>query len=194
MGKFMPIPAFTNLTLGLVGFGRIGRLVAAKSKAFGFHVVAYDPLAPDSCFAENGVTRVRLEELFQKADIISLHCPMVPETRHLINKKTIAQFKPGVLIVNTSRGLLINEADLVAGLTSGKIIGAGLDVFEKEPLAADSPLRALSNVILTSHAASVSDKAIVLLETKAAEAARDFLLGKRPASVIVDVELKGGKG
>ena len=106
------------------------------------------------------------------------------DTRQMINAQSIASMKDGVILINTARGPLVNEADLVAALTAKKIVGAGLDVFEKEPLPADSPLRSLPNVILTSHAASVSTRAVELLQIQAAEAARDILQGKRPAGAL----------
>jgi D-3-phosphoglycerate dehydrogenase len=185
VGPFLPIPAFSDLTLGLAGLGSIARKVSEKAKPFRFRQIAFDPFAPADVFANCGVERVNRETLLRSADIISLHCPLLPETRHMINADAIAQMKPGVILVNTARGPLVNEADLAASLKAGKIAGAGLDVFEKEPLAADSPLRALSNVILTSHAASVSTRAVELLQIQAAEAARDILLGKRPAGALV---------
>ena len=180
IGPFLPIPRFADLTFGLVGFGSIARKVSEKAKPFRFRQIASDPVAPAEVFAKHGVERVDLDTLLRTADIISLHCPLLPETRHMINAETIARMKPGSILVNTARGPLVNEADLVAALKAGKIVGAGLDVFEKEPLAADSPLRSLPNVILTSHAASVSTRAVELLQIQAAEAARDILLGKRP--------------
>jgi D-3-phosphoglycerate dehydrogenase len=131
------------------------------------------------------VDRVDMETLFKTADIISLHCPLVPSTTHLIRRETIATMKPGVLIINTSRGPVIREADLVEALATGKVLAAGLDVFEREPLPADSPLRAMRNVVLTSHAASVSLRAVEALQVKAAESARDFLEGKRPEGALV---------
>jgi D-3-phosphoglycerate dehydrogenase / 2-oxoglutarate reductase len=185
VGPFLPIPAFSDLTLGLAGLGSIARKVSEKAKPFRFRQIAFDPFAPADVFAKCGVERVNRETLLRSADIISLHCPLLPETRHMINADAIAQMKPGVILVNTARGPLVNEADLAASLKAGKIAGAGLDVFEKEPLAPDSPLRALSNVILTSHAASVSTRAVELLQIQAAEAARDILLGKRPAGALV---------
>jgi D-3-phosphoglycerate dehydrogenase / 2-oxoglutarate reductase len=185
VGPFLPIPAFSDLTLGLAGLGSIARKVSEKAKPFRFRQIAFDPVVPADVFAKCGVERVDRETLLRSADIISLHCPLLPETRHMINADAIAQMKPGVSLVNTARGPLVNEADLAVSLKAGKIAGAGLDVFEKEPLAADSPLRALSNVILTSHAASVSTRAVELLQIQAAEAARDILLGKRPAGALV---------
>jgi D-3-phosphoglycerate dehydrogenase len=185
IGPFLPVPAFSDLTLGLIGFGSIARKVSQKAKPFRFKQIAYDPIAKEDVFSSNGVERVELDELFKRADIISLHAPLVPATRHIINAESIAKMKPGVLLINTARGPLVNEADLTAALQSGKILGAGLDVFEKEPLPVDSPLRAMANVVLTSHAASVSVRAVEALQTQAAEAARDILQGKRPVGALV---------
>ncbi len=136
VGPYLPIPAFLDMTLGLVSFGAIARRVARKAKAFGFHIVAADPFLDDSVFAQEGVERVDMETLFKTADIISLHCPLVPATTHLIRRETIATMKPGVLIINTSRGPVIRESDLVEALANGKVLAAGLDVFEREPLPA----------------------------------------------------------
>jgi phosphoglycerate dehydrogenase-like enzyme len=168
-----------------VGFGAIARRVARKARAFGFRIIASDPYQPDSVFADYEVERVDWETLLRSADIISLHCPLVSETTHLINRDTIAKMKPGVLVVNTSRGPVIQEAELIEALESGRIQGAGLDVFEEEPLPLESVLRTLPNVLLTSHAASVSSRAVELLQIKAAESARDILEGKRPESTLL---------
>jgi D-3-phosphoglycerate dehydrogenase len=182
---FLPIPAFSDLTLGLIGFGSIARKVSQKARPFRFRQIAFDPLAPDTAFGELGVERQEFDAVVRTADIISLHCPLTPETRQMINADSIARMRPGVLLVNTARGPLVNEVDLIAALKAGKIAGAGLDVYEREPLASDSPLRALPNVILTSHAASVSTRSLELLQIQAAEAARDILQGKRPAGALV---------
>lgn len=185
ISSLLPIPAFADLTLGLVGFGAIARRVARKARAFDFRIIASDPYVADSVFAEYGVERVDWETLLHSADIISLHCPLAPETTHLINRETIAKMKPQVLLVNTARGPVVKELDLIEALQSGRILGAGLDVFEQEPLPVNSPLRSLPNVLLTSHAASVSSRAVELLQIKAAEAARDFLQGERPEGTLV---------
>jgi D-3-phosphoglycerate dehydrogenase len=184
--QFLPIPAFSDLTLGLLGFGSIARRVADKAKQFGLRVIASDPFAKDSEFQQRNVERVDFETFLKTADIVSLHCPLVPETRHIIRRETIDLLKPGSIIINTSRGGLINEDDLARALNDGKIVGAGLDVFEREPLNPDNPLRKLSNVILTSHAASVSESARRQLQTLAAENARDFLMHKRPEGTLVE--------
>jgi D-3-phosphoglycerate dehydrogenase len=180
----LPIPAFSDLTLGLIGFGSIARRVAAKAKVFDFHLIASDPFVPESAFQENGVQRVDLDTLLKTADLITLHCPLLPDTRHLIRHDSIEKMRPRTILINTSRGPLIKEEDLIEALKSGKLAGAGLDVFEVEPLPAQSPLRALPNVLLTSHAASVSERARQKLQILAADAARDFLQGKRPAGTL----------
>ena len=185
INRFRPIPAFSELTIGLVSFGKIARALARKAKSLGFSVIAFDPFAEDAVFAEADVRSVDLDTLLKTADVVSLHCPLLPETHHLINQETIALMKPGVILINTSRGQVVNEVDLVSALEQGKIGCAGLDVFEEEPLPFLSPLRKLNNVILTSHAASVSENALEMLQSKAAEAARDFLQGKRPSSALV---------
>jgi D-3-phosphoglycerate dehydrogenase len=185
VGPLLPIPALSELILGLVGFGAIARRVAQKARVFGFRIIASDPYLPDSAFADYGVERVDWETLLRSADIISLHCPLVPETTHLINSHTIAKMKPQVIVVNTSRGPVIQEAELTDAVESGRIQAAGLDVFEREPLPQESVLRTLPNVLLTSHAAAVSSRAGELLQIKAAESARDFLQGKRPESALV---------
>ncbi len=185
VGPLLPVAALYDLTLGLVGFGAIARRVAAKTQAFGFRLIASDPYVADSVFRDNAVERVDQETLIGSADIISLHCPLLPETTRLINRDSIARMKAGVIIVNTSRGPVIRETDLIEALRSGRVVAAGLDVFEQEPLPTDSALRGLPNVLLTSHAASVSSRAVDLLQIKAAEAARDFLSGKRPESALV---------
>ena len=185
VNPFRPIPALTDLTLGLVSFGKIARNLARKAAAFGFSIVAHDPLLNPEAFAQYNVKPLGLREILSQSDIVSLHCPLVKETTHLIDKDALARMKPGAILINTSRGPVVDEPALIDALKSGHLGGAGLDVFEVEPLPAVSPLRSFSNVILTSHAASVSEKAVDMLQTKAAEAARDFLLGKDPVSRLV---------
>jgi D-3-phosphoglycerate dehydrogenase / 2-oxoglutarate reductase len=171
---------------GRVGFGKIRGGVGGKAKPFGFRIAAYDPHLADAAFRESGVQRMDLDGLLKASDILSLHCPLVPETTHLINRDTLARMKPRAMLVNTSRGPVVDEPALIEALRSGRLLGAGLDVFEVEPPPADSPLRSMPNVILTSHSASVSERAAEMLQRKAAEAARDFLQGKRPSSALFD--------
>jgi D-3-phosphoglycerate dehydrogenase / 2-oxoglutarate reductase len=181
----LPIPSFRDLTLGLVGFGSIARLVARKASVFGFRIVAADPYQPEAVFGQYGAEPRSLDALLRDSDIVSLHCPLLPETQHLINRDTLRRMRRGVILINTSRGPVVKESDLIMALEEGHVLGAGLDVFEEEPPAADSPLRSMPQVILTSHAASVSTRAVRLLQIKAAEAARDILQARKPESALV---------
>ncbi|MFA5349597.1 MAG: hydroxyacid dehydrogenase, partial [Candidatus Paceibacterota bacterium] len=132
-------------TLGIIGFGRIGSLLAKKAIALGMEIIAYDPRASRA----DGVTFLPLDELYEKADVISLHTVLVPETREMINENSISKMKNGIYILNLARGELINEDALYEGLKSGKIKGAGLDVFSNEPY--NGKLLKLENVVLTPH-------------------------------------------
>ncbi|MBO4305529.1 MAG: C-terminal binding protein [Lentisphaeria bacterium] len=135
----------TGRTLGLVGYGRIARRVEEMVAGFHMHVIHSDPYAPNS---------VPLEQLLKESDYISLHCPLTEETRHSINEKAFSLMKKTALLVNTSRGQVVDEKALIAALQEGKIAGAALDVMEQEPLEKDSPLRKMDNVILTPHIAA----------------------------------------
>ena len=176
------------MTLGLVGFGEIARHVARKASVFGFRLIASDPFQPAKVFEDAAVERCDLDTVLSSSDILSLHCPLLPETRHLICRDSIAKMRNGVILINTSRGPVVNGSDLIVALQSGQIAAAGLDVFEQEPPPIDSPLRSMPNVFLTSHSASVSSRAIVLLQVKAAEAARDILLARKPEGALVWAE------
>jgi D-3-phosphoglycerate dehydrogenase len=140
-----------NKTLGILGLGRIGTEVAKRALAFGMNVLAYDPYLTQERARALDVKKVDFEELIQNADFITVHMPKTEETNHLINKAALAQMKKGVRIVNCARGGIIQEDDLLEALQSGKVAYAGLDVFETEPLAKDSPLRQQKNLVLTPH-------------------------------------------
>lgn len=138
-------------TLGIVGFGRIGRAVARRAKAFDMTVIAHDPFGAQDAADALGVELVSLDALFARADFITLHAAASASTRNLINAETIQKMKPGVRIVNDARGSLIDEAALAEALTSGRVAGAALDVYSTEPVPADNPLLGLPNVIHTPH-------------------------------------------
>ncbi len=139
-------------TLGLLGFGRIGQQVARRARAFEMRVVAFDPAVPARRFRLLGVRRAQSpEEVYAVADFLTLHLPLTPATRKLIDRAAIAQMKDGVRILNTARGRLIDESALIEALQSGKVAGAALDVFDPEPYS--GPLRELKNVVLTPHIA-----------------------------------------
>ncbi|MFZ0963395.1 MAG: phosphoglycerate dehydrogenase [Terriglobia bacterium] len=162
-------------TLGLVGLGQIGSSVANLAKAFEMQIVAYDPYVSSLLAGELGVRLGSLEDVLKAADFLSLHASATPETRHLLNAKTLALAKPGVRIVNCARGELINEGDLLAALESGLVAGAGLDVFEAEP-PKDSKLVNHPNVITTPHIAGSTEEAQEIVGIRIAEQVRDFLL------------------
>jgi D-3-phosphoglycerate dehydrogenase / 2-oxoglutarate reductase len=145
-------------TLGLVGLGAIGRRVAAAAQAFDMQVIAYDPYARE---APAGVKLVPLDELYASADVVSLHCPLTAENHRMINPETLARIKPGVLLVNTARGGLIDEPALVDALASGQVRAAGLDSFDVEPMVQPHPFQGIANVILSPHIGGVSDAAYV---------------------------------
>lgn len=139
-------------TVGLIGCGAIGREVAKKVRAFGAEVVYYDVLRlSETMEQELGLTYCELDEVLAKADIISLHLPLLDSTRGMIGRREIALMKPSAVLINTARGEIVDTAALVEALAENRIAGAGLDVFDAEPLAADSPLRTLDNVVLTPH-------------------------------------------
>jgi D-3-phosphoglycerate dehydrogenase len=163
-------------TLGLVGMGRVGSGVAEIARGFGMEVEAYDPRLTQHEVDPLGVTLLPLEDVLRNADIVSLHATLTPETRHLLDDAHLAVMKPGVIIVNTSRGALIDDAALVRALRSGHVAGAALDVYDPEPLAADSILRGAPNVLLTPHLAASAREAQTRVALEIAEAVRAVLL------------------
>lgn len=164
----------------MIGLGRIGSRVAEQAIALGFGVLACDPYAA----APAGVQLTGLNELLRGSDLVTLHAPLNDQTRHLIRADTIAAMRPGALLVNTCRGGLIDEAALVAALRAERLAGAALDVFETEPLPASSALRALSNVLLTPHAAWYSPASLAELPVQAVRQVIDFLAGRPVPSII----------
>ena len=170
-------------TLGLVGFGNIGREVARLAQAFGMTVLASDPFVSSRLAQDQGVKLVPLEELLKESDFLSLHAAATAENRHLLNAKTLALAKPGLRIVNCARGELINEADLVAALESGQVGGAGLDVFETEP-PKDPRLLNHPRVIATPHIAGSTEEAQEIVGIRIAEQIRDYLLLGVPRNAV----------
>ena len=179
-----PTRRLRGQTLGLLAFGRIARALAERVKGLGLNIIVYDPFVSAETASACGATRVELDELLQNADIISVHTPLTAETRYLLGAREFKLMKPGAVLVNTSRGPVVDERALVAALQNGKIAGAGLDVFEKEPLPADNPLCQLDNVVLTPHTAAYSDEALDDLYHGACQAAIDIIRGRRPAGAV----------
>ncbi|BEU88460.1 C-terminal binding protein [Selenomonas sp. TAMA-11512] len=172
-----PIFRLRGQTLGLVGFGRIPRMVAEKAKAFSLRVVAYDPYVLEADAAALGVELVSIDALLETSDLVSLHVPLTKDTQHLINEERLAKMKPTAILVNTSRGPLVDELALCRALKDGKLAGAGLDVTENEPLEKESELRGLPNVIITPHVAWYSEEAELDLKTKNARNTAEVAAG-----------------
>lgn len=148
------IHRLSERTLGFVGFGNIARQAAQYAEIFGFSMVAYDPYASEIAFEEFNVRKVSKDELFQKSDIISIHTPLLESTHHIINKESIEKMKDGVMIINTSRGPLVCEKDILEAVKSGKVAAAALDVIESEPITVKNhPLFETGNIIASPHAA-----------------------------------------
>lgn len=152
-----PMGPIHGETVGLIAFGNIARAMARRAKALNMRVIAYDPFAPAQAFEEAGVEAVSLDELAAQSDYVSCHLPLSEQTRNLIDARFFSKMKPTAYFINTSRGAVVKEADLIAALREKRIAGAGLDVFEKEPIAPDHPFCAMDNVTLTPHSASYSD-------------------------------------
>lgn len=168
-------------TLGIIGFGAIGSRMARQALGFGMSVLAQSGSAEPSAWPQIGF--VRRAELLPAVDILSLHGRMTPATRHTIDAPALAAMKPGAFIVNTARGELIDEEAMIAALASGHLGGAALDTFETEPLSPTSPLRSMSNVVLSPHVAGQTGEALLRVGMGAADAIIDELAGRRPAHV-----------
>jgi len=166
-----------NKTLGILGMGRIGSEVARRAIAFGMRVLAYDPYLSMSRAKSLQVELVELNEVFERSDFITVHMPLTDETRGMIGKAAFEKMKPGVRILNCARGGMVVEADLAGALKSGKVAGAALDVFETEPLPADSPLRAFDNVIITPHLGASTAEAQESVGIEIAQSVLDALTG-----------------
>lgn len=178
-----PMGAIHGETLGLIAFGNIARALTRSALAMEMRVIAYDPYVAPEAMAERGVEAVSLEELAARSDYVSCHLPLNARTRGLLDARFFARMKPSAYFINTSRGAVVNEADLVAALQQGLIAGAGLDVFEREPIPPEHPLCRLENVILTPHSASWADATFEALHRRVSEAALTIARGGLPQFV-----------
>ena len=167
--------------LGLIGYGLIGQAVHRKWKGFlPQNVLVHDPHVSAERIESNGARPAGLDTLLAESDYISMHAPLTPETRHLLNAETLRKMKPTAIIVNTSRGEVIDETALVQALKEKRVLAAGLDVFEREPLPADHPLLDLSSVVLSGHVGWYSKDAVIELQTRAAEEITRVFSGQAP--------------
>jgi len=178
VGVCRPMQSFAQSVVGFIGFGRIGREVHARLQPFGFTSIVSDPYADAATLSALSARAVDLETLFSTADVVSLHAPLTPTTRHVVNAVRLKLMKATAVIVNTARGALIDSASLEDALAENRIGGAALDVFEEEPLPADSRLRQLSNVILTPHAAWYSAQSAERVQALAADEVHRHLSGQ----------------
>jgi D-3-phosphoglycerate dehydrogenase len=178
------IPKIAGSTMGLVAFGNIGRAMARRALGFGMRVIAADPYVAPAVMRDAGVEPVELDEVFRQADVVSCHAPLLKSTHHLITAHHFNLMKPTAIFVNTSRGPVVKEADLIAALDAGRILGAGLDVTEVEPLPDDSPLLGRPNVIITPHMASRSDTADIERRRRAGQNIAAVLSGKMPRNLV----------
>jgi D-3-phosphoglycerate dehydrogenase len=179
MPAVVPIRRIEGTVLGLVGFGNIPRLVAPKAQAFGIKVIAYDPYAKPDVFKAANVTSVDFDTLLKTSDYISVHAPLLPATRGMMNADTFGKMKKGAYLVNTARGPLIDEPALIVALDNGQVGGAGLDVVATEPLAKDSKLLGRDNVIISPHTGFYSIEALNELQTKCAADVARVLSGEK---------------
>jgi D-3-phosphoglycerate dehydrogenase len=171
-------------TLGLVGFGRIAQRVHRKLRGFELTTLAFDPLVSAEAMAAQGVQSATLDDLLARSDVVSIHCPLTPQTRHLIDETALRRMKKTAVLINTSRGPVIDEAALVRALSEGWIAAAGLDVLDPEPPAATNPLLRLDNVVLTPHIASYTDEYFDHCWRHSVDAVLAIAHGRKPASVV----------
>jgi D-3-phosphoglycerate dehydrogenase len=183
MPAVVPIHRLRGSVLGLVGFGRIPQLVAPKAKAFGMRVVASDPYIPKAVFDGAGVEGVEFAELVQISDFISIHSPLLPETRGMFNADLFRRMKPTAYVINTARGPIVDERALADALDAKQLAGAALDVMPTEP-PVNSPLFGRDNVIITPHTSFYSEESLVELQTKAAEEVARVLTGQAPRNPV----------
>lgn len=179
-----PIRRLSGQTLGLVGLGKIALRLAAKAQALGLRVIGFDPYVPPERVAPLNIAAVSLDDVLSQSDFISVHAPLTPETRGMLNAEAFAKMKPTGVVINTARGLLIDEAALISALTEQRIAGAALDVTPTEPPPADSPLRTLENVILTPHIAYYSEESLRDLQQEAVDEVLRALRGEPQKSLV----------
>lgn len=176
--------------LGIAGLGRIGKSVALRGIAFGMKLLVYEPYPDKDFVARNGITLVTLDQLLSDSDYVTLHIPLLPESRNLIGRERLARMKPTAYLINTSRGGLVNEQDLAEALRQKRIAGAAIDVFEEEPPPLDHPLLSMENALVTPHAAGVDLQSRDDMATAAAQAIIALSRGQWPTEQVVNPQVK----
>lgn len=184
-----PIMGLQDKIFGVAGFGNIARAVVQRAKAFGMKAIGYDPYVGADVFAEYGVEKVEWDDLLALSDVISVHMPLTPETRHKFHAKTFRRMKRTSYLVNTSRGGVVDTQALVRALMDGEIAGAALDVLETEPIPEDHPLLAMEQCIVTSHCAWYSEQSMFRLQEYAALEIKRMFTGEKPRHVVNGVRV-----
>ena len=194
IAPLVPVHRLAGRTLGLLGFGNIARATGRKAKALGLEIVAFDPFVSPSAFTAEGIRQVDFAACLSTADFLSVHLPLTPETVGMVDREAFGKMKPGAILINTSRGRVIDEVALVDTLRSGQLAGAGLDVFAQEPLPADHPLLRLPNVTVSGHVAFYSEESIEQMQRDAAEQVVQALAGTPPPFLVNPDVLAGVSG
>ena len=184
VGTLDSLRALRDQTVGVVGFGRIGREVVARLRPFKCQILVFDPFVSPEAVHQAGAKPATLAEICAVSDIVTLHCPSTAQTRGLINAQSLAACKPGVIVINLARGDLIDPEALTAALQNGQVSAAALDVFTPEPIPAGHPILAMPNVVLAPHIASASPPAVRKLRQTAASLAAQALRGELPPNVV----------
>lgn len=180
----MNINSTVGATLGLVGFGRIPRLINDRAQALGMKVLAYDPFVTAEAAAETGATKAEMDQIIEESDFISIHCPLTPETKGMFNYDAFKAMKDSAYLINTARGPIVNEPDLVQALEEGLIGGAGLDVLMEDKGQSEHPLYKFENCIITPHAAWYSETSILRRRTQTVDSVIEVLEGREPNSFL----------
>ncbi len=184
VGSLASLKALAQLTVGVIGFGRIGREVVRRLAAFKCAIKVFDPLVPAEEIRKCGLEPASFDEVLKAADLLTLHCPSTPQTRKMINRDSLAKLKPGAILINVGRGDLVDVPALTAALESGHLGAAALDVFDPEPIPADHPVLKMPNVLLTPHIASASPTAVHKLRTAAANLALRAVRGQPLPNIV----------
>jgi phosphoglycerate dehydrogenase-like enzyme len=180
--RTMPLP-IRGKTMGLIGLGRIGQAMIPKAAAFGMNILGHDPFAKES--TNMGLKLTDLDTLLAESDVVSLHVPLTPETKHMIRTESIAKMKQGAILLNTARGGLVNEHDLIAALESGRLGGACLDVTDPEPPPPGNPLRCMPNAIVSPHLGGIDTLSMDEMATMAAWCVIETLSGREASGCVV---------
>jgi D-3-phosphoglycerate dehydrogenase len=189
--QLLKIPRLMGLTLGFISFGRVARLVAKRAAPFGLRMMAYDPFIEELIMSDLGVQPASLDQVLSQSDFVSMHAPDTPHTRGMLGAQHFAKMKKSAIFLNTGRGPTVQESALIAALQSGQIAGAGLDVFEVEPVKPDNPLLAMPHVILSPHNASASARFDEARKRRAGQEMALVLSGRWPMSCVNPTVLPG---